>query len=173
LGFVLLALASAPRADAAPAVTYLASHSIATVGAFVALSLCESREGGASSLDDLRGLGRRHPFLGALFAIFLLSLAGLPVTGGFIAKWALFEAIIGAEWYTPVLIGVAGWSLMAFAYVRVIVVLFVSTPEPSARLVVPTRSVLAISVLLTLGALTLYGGALPRAVSELSDSATP
>ena len=80
-----------------------------------------------------RGLARRSPFLAALLALFLLSLAGIPPTAGFIAKVVVFSAAVQAGYWPLVLVAVLASVAAAFFYLRVIVLMYMQEPEPRWR----------------------------------------
>jgi NADH-quinone oxidoreductase subunit N len=90
--------------------------------------LVSSRGEGRTSLDAYAGLARKSPGLAALMAVFLLSLAGIPPTAGFIAKVTVFAAAIGAGNWPLALVGVVASVAAAFFYLRVIVYMYMREP---------------------------------------------
>jgi NADH-quinone oxidoreductase subunit N len=82
-----------------------------------------------TDLDAYRGLYRRDPHLAAAMALFLVSLAGVPPTAGFIAKVGVFGAAIGAGYVWLALLGVLASVAAAYVYLRVIVLMFMVEPE--------------------------------------------
>ena len=124
-GFLLTAMLGSAEAGTTAMLFYLAVYAISTVGVFAVAGLVRDPEG--AEITDLRswaGLGRRQPVTAACFALLLLALAGIPLTSGFIAKFAVFSAAVegGAVWL--VVIGVLSSAIAASFYVRVIVVMF-------------------------------------------------
>ena len=104
---------------------YLAAYAASTVGVFAVAGLVRDSEG--AEITDLRswtGLGRRQPVIAAAFAVLLLALAGIPLTSGFIAKFAVFSAAVDAGAVWLVVLGVLSSAVAASFYVRVIVVMF-------------------------------------------------
>ncbi len=81
-----------------------------------------------SSLQDYRGLGRTHPWVAALLALFMFSLAGIPLTSGFWGKYFLFQAGVDARITWLVVVGVIASVISAFFYLRVVVVTFLQNP---------------------------------------------
>ena len=78
------------------------------------------------------GLGRRHPLVGVVFSLFLLAFAGIPLTSGFVSKFAVFKAA-GEGGATPlVIVGVCASAIAAYFYVRVIVLMFFTDPPEDA-----------------------------------------
>ena len=103
---------------------YLATYGFAMIGAFAVVTLVRDSGGEATQFARWAGIGRRSPLLGGLFAFFLLSMAGIPLTAGFIGKWAVFTVALAAGAW-PVVIAAVLCSIVAvFFYVRVIVLMF-------------------------------------------------
>ena len=140
-GFILTGLISMNRAGVSGVLFYLAAYGFTTIGAFALVSLVRSstRDGGvggeATHLSQWAGLGRRSPLLSILFALFLLSFAGIPLTSGFTGKFAVFApALNSAPWGVPlVVIGVVASAIAVFFYVRVLVLMYMSDPEPGTE----------------------------------------
>lgn len=111
---------------------YLAVYSFMTMGAFGMIGML--RRGGLEGEDiqDFTGLAKRQPFMGFLMLIFMLSLAGIPPTAGFIGKFYLFLAAVdaGLTWLAvlAVLFSVVG----AFYYLRIVMVMYMQDPQPDA-----------------------------------------
>jgi NADH-quinone oxidoreductase subunit N len=87
--------------------------------------------GEATQLSSWAGLGRRSPLTAVVFGLFLLSFAGIPLTSGFIGKWAVFAAAWtgGARWLVAVAVVIS--VVAAFFYIRVVVLMFFTDPEPA------------------------------------------
>ena len=142
-GFVLVALVGFDETGAAAVLFYLLGYGLATVGAFAVVSLVRERLatgggekdavilGEATHLAQWAGLGRKAPWLTAAFALFLLSMAGIPLTAGFVGKFQAFSAAVGAGAWPLALIAVVASAISVFYYIRIIV-LMVLTPAPDA-----------------------------------------
>lgn len=142
-GFVLVALLAFNGEGIKAVVFYLLVYGLATVGAFAVVTLVrEVGPGGeilgeATHLGQWAGLGRRRPWLAGSFALFLLSFAGIPLTGGFIAKFGAFAAavegnqVLGDSTVLAV-VGVLASAVAVFFYIRVIVIMFFTSPEGMA-----------------------------------------
>jgi len=109
---------------------YLASYGFATVGAFAVVTVVRDAGGEASTLDRWAGLGRRSPLVAGAFVVFLLSMAGIPLTGGFIGKWAVFSAAASAGAWPVVLVAIASSIVAIYFYIRHIRLMFFDEPEP-------------------------------------------
>jgi NADH-quinone oxidoreductase subunit N len=135
-GFILTGLTAANATGIRAAMFYLIVYSLMTVGAFGVVMLVSARGEEQTSLDAYAGLARRSPGLAALMAVFLLSLAGIPPTAGFIAKVTVFAAAIGAGNWPLAVVGVVASVAAAFFYLRVIVYMYMREPtrivEPDA-----------------------------------------
>lgn len=105
---------------------YLAAYGVATIGAFAVVMVVRDSAGETTSLSQWAGLGKESPWLAGAFALFMLSFAGIPLTAGFIGKWAVFAAAFAAGTWPLVVIGVLVSAVAAVFYVRVIVVMFFS-----------------------------------------------
>ncbi|WP_425567586.1 NADH-quinone oxidoreductase subunit NuoN [Salinactinospora qingdaonensis] len=182
-GFILTAVVAASPAGLAGAMFYLAAYGFTTVGAFAIVTLVRSHEGGgeAGELSQWAGLGRTSPLLAGALGLFLLAFAGIPLTSGFIGKFAVFEAAVAAGATPLVVVGVLSSAVTAFFYVRIIVLMFFSEPSATApRVLRPsglTGSVIAIGVAATL-VLGVYPTPvleqlLPQPVSETATSQPP
>src|SRR5688500_6626033 len=106
-GYALVGVVSVmgSKSGVASVLFYMLGYTVSTAGAFGALILCGRRGAEAVSYEDLAGIGRRHPGAGVAFSFFLLSLAGVPPTAGFFAKFYVFGAAIDAELYVLSVIG--------------------------------------------------------------------
>ena len=125
---------------------YLVAYGAATLGAFAIVTMVRDTSGEATLLSSWVGLGRRSPAAAIVFSIFMLSFAGIPLTSGFIGKWAVFAAAWsgGAEWLVVVAVVIS--VVAAFFYIRVIVLMFFSEPgaETPAEVVRPGWTTLAV-----------------------------
>ncbi|CAL9458965.1 NADH-quinone oxidoreductase subunit N [Nocardiopsis dassonvillei] len=155
-GFILTAVVAGSTDGLAGAMFYLAAYGFTTLGAFAVVTLVRTADGGQEQgdLDRWAGLGRRHPLLAGALSLFLLAFAGIPLTSGFIGKFAVFEAAVAAGATPLVVVGVLSSAVTAFFYVRIIVVMFFRDPEADGPTVVragaATGGVIAIGVAATL-----------------------
>nr|WP_280338612.1 NADH-quinone oxidoreductase subunit NuoN [Nocardia neocaledoniensis] len=169
-GFLLVGLVAADDAGVAAVLFYLLAYGLGTVGAFAVVTLVRDSSGDeATALSRWAGLGRRSPWLASVFALLLLSFAGLPLTSGFVSKFAVFAAAGGAG-YTPlVIVGVVCSAIAAFFYVRVIVLMFFTDPPADAPTVTaPFATTLVVAF--TAGATVLLG-LFPQPVLDLAENA--
>lgn len=158
------------EANTSAVLFYLAAYGFATVGAFAVVTLVRDAGGEATHLSRWSGLGRRHPLLGGVMALFLLAFAGIPLTSGFMGKWAVFSAAWQGGFWPLVVIAVLASIVAAFFYIRVIVLMFFAEAVPEGpRVAVPS---ILTSVAVTVGvAATVVLGLYPEPVFQLAETA--
>ncbi len=166
-GYVLTGVLALSRDGVAGTMFYLVAYGFAVLAAFGIITLVRDADGEATHLARWAGLGRRSPLFAALFTFLMLAFAGIPLTSGFTSKFAVFSAALGAHQLLLVLVGVLSSAIIAFPYLRVVVLMYLSEPaEDSPTVSVPgalTAASLAIGVLAT--ALL---GLLPSSVLDLA-----
>jgi len=131
-GYLLVAIATASPRAVASLLFYLAAYAVMNVGAFGVTLLVERRDGRGTTLDDFDGLGRRNPALAAAMAVFLFSLAGVPPTAGFLAKYFVFYAAMVGNQVPLAIIGILASVLGMFYYLRVVWAMYFVEPTPGA-----------------------------------------
>ncbi|MBI4557512.1 MAG: NADH-quinone oxidoreductase subunit N [Candidatus Hydrogenedentes bacterium] len=137
LGYLLVAfLASGPLAAPAAAV-YLAAYFITTLGAFGVISALSDRDHEPENLDEYRGLFWRRPWMALTFTMMLLSLAGIPLTAGFIGKFLVIAAGEESARWAAILALVVNSAIGLFYYVRVVAVMCAGTPRSSEASTLP------------------------------------
>jgi NADH-quinone oxidoreductase subunit N len=149
-GFVLTGVVALDESGITAVLFYLFVYGVATVGAFGIVWLVRERTAGddddadpstvlgeATHLSQWAGLGRTHPVLAGTFALFLLSFAGIPLTAGFIGKFAVFSAAVEGGAWPLALVGVLSSAAAAFFYVRIIVLMYFTDPVTPAVVVAP------------------------------------
>jgi NADH-quinone oxidoreductase subunit N len=139
-GYLLVGVVSAGAAGArekalSGVLFYLAVYSATAIGAFAIVGVLERRARGDEEpadpwdLQRFAGLAARRPGLAFAMAVFLLSLAGIPPTAGFLGKLYIFQAAIGAELYGLAVLGILTSVLGAYYYLRVVVYMYMRPPE--------------------------------------------
>lgn len=128
-GYLLIAVAAAQsplllQAAESSLLFYLLVYTLMTLGAFGVIILAEGR-GENLSLEDLGGLAARHPWVGAMMAVFMISLAGLPPTAGFFAKFYVFKAAVDAGELGLALVGALTSVISVYYYLRVVYYIYV------------------------------------------------
>ena len=129
-GYLLVGLLAGSGSEQgyAPVVLYLVVYAIMNLGAFVVLTALAAREDSGLNLHDFSGLSQRHPWLAFAMAVFLFSMAGIPPTAGFVAKYQLFYAAIQAHEVPLVIISVLCSAVAVYYYLRVLVYMYMRDP---------------------------------------------
>ncbi|WP_422748815.1 NADH-quinone oxidoreductase subunit NuoN [Mycobacterium sp. WMMD1722] len=170
-GFILTGVIAENRPGLSSTLFYLFAYGFSTVGAFAVVGLVRDANGDeAKGLAQWAGLGRRYPLVGAVFALFLLAFAGIPLTSGFVSKFAVFKAAGEGGAIPLVVVGVLASAIAAYFYVRVIVLMFFTEEPPDAPAVVVPSGLTTAAITVT-AAVTLALGALPQPLLDLADSA--
>jgi NADH-quinone oxidoreductase subunit N len=179
-GYVLVAFAAQPELGTSAAMFYTAAYAAMNVGAFAVVSHFANAGEKYVALEDYAGLGRKSPVLAATFTFFLMSLIGIPITGGFFAKFYVLTAALNSNLVGLAIILVLNSAVAAYYYLRIIVMMYMREPRgqvPVTHITAATALAITISVLLTL-----YLGVLPGRVLDyatqgarqlVSDTTTP
>ncbi len=167
-GYLLVAFAALPENGIPAAMFYTAAYAFTNIGAFAVVS----HFGGAGerrvAMEDYAGLGKRSPILAATLTLFLLSLIGIPMTGGFFAKFYVFSAALKSNLVGLTIIGFINSAVAAYYYLRIIVVMYMREERedsPVAKIPFALGTALAISL-----AATMYLGIIPGRVLDYASS---
>jgi NADH-quinone oxidoreductase subunit N len=170
-GYLLVAFTALPQAGIAAACFYTASYAAMNVGAFAIVTQVGGYNETLRTVDDYQGLATRRPILAALFALFLLSLIGIPFTGGFFGKFYVFTAALQAGHVWLAVIGLLNSGVACFYYLRLLSSIY-SKPEESAA--APAQSTVSAPsgiALALAGAATLLLFLLPGRILDLANYA--
>ena len=152
-GYMLLAIISSSELAASSILYYTAAYSIGSLASFTILHIV-SHSKGTDIVDAFNGLGKKNPFLAFAMTIALLSLAGIPPTGGFFAKYYIFTAAIDAGQLLLVLIAVVGSLVSVYYYFRIIIAMYFRESMDNEIVVSPMHKLLlgiAIALTIALG----------------------
>ncbi len=134
-GYVMVAVAAHNQIGIAAAMFYLAAYAFMNIGAFAVITHFARQGEKYVDVADLAGLGWKQPVTAALFSIFLLSLIGVPLTGGFFGKFYIFKAALDAHLVWLTVLGLLNSAVAAYYYLRIIVVMYMQEPgEATATL---------------------------------------
>jgi NADH-quinone oxidoreductase subunit N len=133
-GYALIGLIAAGFGDnfnagATSLLFYLFSYSVMSMGTFAVVAVFEKSEKTKLNLYDLRGLGRKHPVLGLSLTVMMLSLAGLPPTVGFFAKFYIFSAALQQDYYWLAFWGVLSSLVSVYYYLRPVAMMYMSDDQ--------------------------------------------
>src|SRR3954465_8154177 len=153
-----------PQLGITAAIFYACSYAFMNLGAFIVVSQIAGPDERFTSVEDYAELARRSPVLAATLTIFLLSLIGIPLTGGFFAKFYVFSAALHGNLIWLTVIGVVNSAVAAYYYLRVIVVMYMR--EPAGNVDAPLPEVpngIGIAMICT-AAITIFLGVWPQGV---------
>jgi NADH-quinone oxidoreductase subunit N len=169
-GYILVGALALNKSGLSSTMFYLVAYGFSVLAAFGIVTLVRDADGEATHLSRWAGLGRKSPLFAGLFTFILLAFAGIPLTSGFTSKFAVFGAAIegGQTWL--VIFGVITSMVLAFPYLRVVVMMWLSEPgETTPAVSIPgamTSAALAIGVLATLAL-----GVVPAPLIDLTNDA--
>jgi NADH-quinone oxidoreductase subunit N len=153
-GFLLAGVIALSKSGLDSSIFYLFAYGIATLGAFAVVTLVRDSAGEVTDLNRWSGLGKRSPLLALVFALYLLTFAGIPLTSGFIGKFSIFSAAYESGSTAILITGVLASAIAAFFYIRVIVLMFFKDPvEDGTSVVIPsalTTITIAVSATVTI-----------------------
>lgn len=170
-GYLMVAFASAANHELgiSAAMFYSASYAAMNVGAFAVITHMAGTGERFSQIDDYSGLAKRSPMLAAALTFFLLSLIGIPMTGGFFAKFYVFSAALRTHLIWLTIIGVANSGLGSYYYLRLIVRMYMYEPrteDPAPKVQFGVGMAITICLIATL-----WLGLLPNAVLSYTQGA--
>ena len=139
-GYLLVGLVAANEVGKAAILFYLLAYAVTNLAAFGVIALLGTKDAANDELRDYAGLWHSRPALAGLMTVCLLSLGGLPPTVGFIGKWYIFSAAVGAGYYGLAIIGVLTSVISVFFYLRVVVMMYMSD-QPATAVFPPVSSI--------------------------------
>lgn len=132
-GYVLVAVTAHSGDGSAAAMFYLAAYALTNIGAFAVVAYFSRKGERFVAIDDFAGLAQTQPGMAAMLTIFLLSLIGVPLTGGFFGKFYIFKAALDAHLVWLTVLGLLNSAVAAYYYLRVLVVMYFKEPGESAE----------------------------------------
>jgi NADH-quinone oxidoreductase subunit N len=170
-GYVMVAVSAASSAGVRAVMFYLAAYAFMNLGAFAVVIWFARGSERFLEVNQFAGLSKRQPAVAALFTIFLLSLIGIPLTGGFFGKFYIFQAAVESGLYSLTILGLLNSAVAAYYYLRILVVMYFHEPdahaEPLPDVPAGIRATLWISA-----TATILLGVYPSLILQLAD-ATP
>jgi len=149
-GYLLFAIVALGASSANSVFVYATAYSIASIIAFGSLILV-SQQSGSDNFDSFNGLAKKNPFLALVLTISMLSLAGIPLTAGFMGKFFMFSSALSQYQVWLVVLAVINAIISIFYYFRVIVAMYFNTAE-TGEVQIPAyyNFVLGLSALITI-----------------------
>ena len=145
-GYVLVAVTAHSDIGSAAAMFYLAAYAFTNFGAFAVVTYVARKGEKYTRIDDFAGLAQRQPMMAAMLTIFLLSLIGVPLTGGFFGKFYIFKAALDADLVWLTVLGLLNSAVAAYYYLRVLVVMYMNEPLESSEELPPAGPAMKIAV---------------------------
>lgn len=175
-GFMLTALVAVGPESVSSVMFYLFAYAFTTIGAFAVVQMVRETAGEgtmigeAPELSQWNGLSQRSPLLAAVFTIFLLAMAGLPLTSGFIGKFAVFRVAIGAGFWWLAVIGVLSSAVAVYFYVKIIRAMYFEQPADGVAVTTTQTPMAFVAVAVGLVA-TIALGVVPNPILETTQKA--
>ena len=171
-GYVLIAVQAATAKGTSAALFYVLTYALMTTGAFAVVAVVARQGDDEHALSTYRGLAGRQPLLAGAFTLFLLAQAGVPLTGGFVAKLTVFSAAVDQRQYALALIGMLAAAVAAFVYLRIILTMYAPAddeeqPSFRARVDYGTRAAITIAA-----AAVLFLGIMPGGMLDFAKHAS-
>lgn len=158
-GYVLLGLIAGNQTGLIGVSIYLLTYAFSTIGAFLVLIALRRRGIAVETIEDLASLGKRYPYYALLMLLFLMSLAGLPPTAGFIGKYYIFLSLVESGKYGLAILGALYVAVSLYYYFRLVRSMFL-TESTEAQVLAPSNGV-RLALALT-GIATIAMGILPE-----------
>jgi NADH-quinone oxidoreductase subunit N len=171
MGYLLVAFEASGGMASEAVAFYLVAYFITTVGAFGVVTILSDEERDADTLEDYAGLFWRRPVLASIFTLMVLSLAGIPVTAGFLAKFYVVTAGASAGIWALILILVISSVIGLFYYLRIIATLYARRPGEAPH--AESRSIAGSYVLVTLAVLLIWLGVYPAPLLRVIRTVLP
>ena len=166
-GYVLVALTARSGVGASAAMFYLAAYAFMNIGAFAVVGHLSGKGERYQDIEDFGGLGQKQPLTAAMFSIFLLSLIGVPLTGGFFGKFYIFKAALESHLFWLTVLGLLNSAVAAYYYLRVLVMMYFREPSPAVIEAEPLTPGLRAALLISAAA-TLFLGIFPNWVLDFA-----
>jgi NADH-quinone oxidoreductase subunit N len=136
-GYIMVAIAAHSSIGIAAAMFYLAAYAFMNIGAFAVITHFSRQGEKYVEIEDLAGLGWKQPMTAGLFSISLLSLIGIPLTGGFFGKFYIFKAALDSHLVWLAVLGLLNSAVAAYYYLRILVVMYMKEPSEATASVPP------------------------------------
>lgn len=166
-GFIALGILSGVSIGGGAVLFYIAAYALMTIGGFGVIVLLAKRQSERAQLDDMKGMAARNPVVAATVAVLMLSLAGIPPTVGFVAKFAILESVVESGLLWLAVFAVIMSLIGAFYYLRVIRLMYFEDAPAAAKINLHPRMTL---LLLAIATLIVLGGITPGPLLSFLDS---
>jgi NADH-quinone oxidoreductase subunit N len=145
-GYVLVAVTANSQVGSVAVMFYMAAYAFTNIGAFAVVTYYARKGEKYVNIEDFAGLAQRQPGMAAMLTIFLLSLIGVPLTGGFFGKFYIFKAALDSHLVWLTVLGLLNSAVAAYYYLRILVVMYMKEPGEAAEGLEPAGMGLKIAV---------------------------
>lgn len=166
-GYVMVAVAAQSQTGVAAAMFYLAAYAFMNIGAFTVVSYLSGTGERYQDIEDFSGLGQKQPLAAAMLSIFLLSLIGVPLTGGFFGKFYIFKAALDSHLVWLTVLGLLNSAVAAYYYLRLLVMMYMRDPGDAVAAAEPLTGGMRAALILPAAA-TLVLGIFPSWVLDFA-----
>ena len=168
LGYLLVAFLAGGNMAIEAATFYLIAYFITTIGSFGIVGILSDKESEADNIEDYRGLFWRRPWIATVFTAMLLSLAGIPLTAGFVGKFYVLSAGVGSTLWLLVVMLVINSAIGLYYYIRIIVVMYSERDESAeSKTTVPSFALGGGIILAVLLLLLVWFGVFPAGIMDV------
>ena len=154
IGYILMGVVAADTIGLRAVLFYLFVYTFMNIGSFGLIVMLRKQDLAGESVEDFAGLSQRSPFAAFSMLVFLLSLAGIPITGGFVAKLLVFGATLLAGFAWLAVVGVLNTVISLYYYFRIVVCMYMKQPRPDVQAHASVSFIAAISLSLFFTILT-------------------
>ncbi len=168
-GYIMMGLVANSERGLSGTMYYLATYLFMQVGAFVVVSVLETKAGKNLEIKDYIGLSKTHPLFAALMAVFMFSLAGIPPFAGFFGKYYLFTAAIEAGYTWLTLVGVLSSVISVYFYIGLVVAMYFQDPEEGVEKYEAKAGLAGLTLIVATAGVFIIG-LLPVIISNITDS---
>ncbi len=168
-GYIMMGLVANSERGMSGMIYYLAAYLFMQIGAFVVVSVLETKAGKNLEIKDYIGLSKMHPMLAALMAIFMFSLAGIPPFAGFFGKYYLFTAAIEAGYTWLTIVGVISSVISVYFYIGLVVAMYFQEPEAGVEKYEAKAGLAGLTLIVATAGVFIIG-ILPVIISNITDS---
>jgi NADH-quinone oxidoreductase subunit N len=167
-GYILVGFVSGDVAGAQAALFYLLVYAFMNLGAFGVVMLLAHREDDGYDIGNFTGIGFRYPVLGGLLTLFLVSLAGIPPTAGFVGKFYLFSAAVKNGYVGLAVLGVLNSAVSIYYYLRPVVYMYMLPAQAEVPVPRPPRTAFSLALCISAAAVLVLG-IVPRSVLAFAE----
>ncbi|MBZ5623470.1 MAG: NADH-quinone oxidoreductase subunit N [Acidobacteriia bacterium] len=166
-GYVMVALTARSEIGTSAAMFYLAAYAFMNIGAFAVVSHLSGKGERYQNVDDFAGLAQKQPLTAAMLTIFMLSLIGVPLTGGFFGKFYIFKAALESHLVWLTVLGLLNSAVAAYYYLRILVMMYMHEPSKASSELEPLPLGLGTALIVPAVA-TLFLGIFPSWVLDFA-----